>query len=344
MKMISALKYKILLSRIESCLNEISPWSHHWTWLTSSKDLINHCMADGLTPEESILYIALREYERLNGPEDFFKGCDYSFCLYEDNYGRNKNANQWFTLAKKYRDGGRVRSRIFNDFLTTMNQIKKKIPQLFSGESPELRYFWRVHFETNVPYTFGYDYNDYNDFDVESLSTEVASFELFSDAAKYVEENCSVDLWWHTCNLRSIPENDIPEWEKTPTPKEFCRINEKHHIGYPFDCHQGRLAGDCIIAMPQSTYDSWMEAVKSNDRDKEISLLPSCFHWEGDILLGMEYLDHLLTIPLHHSKSWVLTRDFYYLIEGENSSYIKQEVGQFHIGYDYNDFDGDIPI
>ena len=154
MKMISALKYKILLSRIESCLNELSPFLS-WTWLRSSKDLINHCIADGLTPEESILYIALREYERLNGPEDFFEGRYYSFRPYEDNYGRNKNANQWFTLAKKYRDGGRVCSRIFNDFLTTMNQIKKKIPQLFSGESPELRYFWRVHFETNVPYTFG---------------------------------------------------------------------------------------------------------------------------------------------------------------------------------------------
>lgn len=227
MAVISTLKYKIHLKKIKSCLKKINEYEIHWGWLIdsatipSSKSLIHHCVADGYTPEESVLYMVASKLKKIKTPKQFFKARRfYPFNIYSfyPDYDTN-NFSLWYKVADEYRDTGRTCSKVFDEFRTVLNQLRKRYPQLFSGDLPELKYFWEVHFHTNVPFTFGVGSfyregislskkedgklfkNANEQIDAcyqQATNTEVTRFELFSDASDYIDKNCIDDMWWHT--------------------------------------------------------------------------------------------------------------------------------------------------
>lgn len=367
MAVISTLKYKIHSKRINSCLKKISEYEFHWEWLIdsatipSSKSLIHHCVADGYTPEESVLYMVACKFKKIKTPQQFFlarRFYPFNKISSYPNYAKN-NFSLWYEVADDYRDTGRTCSKVFDEFQTVLNQLRKRYPQLFSGDLPELKYFWQVNFHTNVPFTFGVApiYEE----DLTSLkkddgklfksanqqlatcyqyatNSEVARFELFSDASNYINENCIDDMWWHTLDLDFASENDIPKWTKTPTPKDFFWTRSEQNVKHSENKSQvENLLFECIFAMPMSTYKMWRESLCSDKNEMTKDLLPDSFLRVTGSYYGMDIVEYTLDIPIHQLKCWSIRRRFYYLIK-EKDSYVEYESNHYESGYHHQPY------
>ena len=191
------------------------------------KRRILHCVADKCTPEEAILYVVGEEFQGAR---------DYSDCITNPRSSQNRRtAEVWYTLAKQWRDEGGVSSKRLQEFLQILDIAKSRWPQLFSGEAPFVRKHWEVHF-------------NYTPTGVDNDSPEskpVATFAEFADATKYVEEHSTDDYWWHSYDLLKLArEENIPEWEATPTPQQFKPMNKRGYIGYN---HYWDYSASCIL-------------------------------------------------------------------------------------------------
>jgi len=212
-----------------------------------------HCIADRCTPEEAVLYIVGETFRKAEKYGD----CKcLQFLPFEKVTGSDKtseNADEWFTVAKQWRDEGKVGSERLREFVKRLNSAKSRWPEIFSGKTPYVRKYWEVHF----------DYVPAGVATPSPATKPVAVFDKFADATKYVEEHSTEDYWWHSYDLfEAARKGEIPEWEATPTPKQFERINEPGYVGYNSYWHE---SSDCIFATSRDSYMRWLDAVREDD-------------------------------------------------------------------------------
>ena len=243
-----------LKNRTVNLIEEITGSRYHYKWFSFHETLILHCVADRCTPEETVLHIV---------GESFRQAKSYSICKRLLNFlpfekltesdKSSGNANEYFTMAKNWRDEGKVGGERLQEFMKTLNYAKSRWPELFNGEMPYVRKYWEVHF----------DYEPVGVMTKSPSTKPVAVFDKFSDATNYVEKHSNKDYWWHSYDLIEAARNeDIPEWEVTPTPRQFKRIDEPGYIGYNSFWH---YSADCIFATPHDSYIRWLDAVREKD-------------------------------------------------------------------------------
>ena len=186
MNLLIRLRAWILKTRTVNLMAKITGFRNRFEWLVFQETLIFHCVANRRTPQETVLYIV---------GETFRKAEKYSDCERLQFLPFRKltrsNANEWFTVAKQWRDEGKVGNERLQDFVKTLNSAKSRWPEIFSGETPYVRKYWEVHF-------------DYEPGGIKTLNPAtkpVAVFDKFSDATNYVEEHSTEDYWWHSYDL-----------------------------------------------------------------------------------------------------------------------------------------------
>lgn len=248
MNLLIRLRAWILKTRTVNLMAKITGFRNRFEWLVFQETLIFHCVADRRTPQETVLYIV---------GETFRKAEKYSDCERLQFLPFRKltrsNANEWFTVAKQWRDEGKVGNERLQDFVKTLNSAKSRWPEIFSGETPYVRKYWEVHF----------DYKPGGIATLNPATKPVAVFDKFADATNYVEEHSTEDYWWHSYDLfEAAWKGELPEWEATPTPQHFKRIDKPGYIGYNSIWH---YSADCIFATPRDSYLRWLDAVRDED-------------------------------------------------------------------------------
>lgn len=260
MKLLIRLRSWLLKLRVVNAMEKITGSRHSFKWLTYSNTWIIHCLVDGCTPEESVLYIVGETFKHCGKYSD----CEHlKFLPYgklSSSVNKPENADEWFTVAKQWRDEGNVRVERLHEFVKTLDFAKSRWPEIFNGKTPYVRKYWEVHF-------------DYMPAGIATLSPAtkpITVFDNFTDATKYVEEHSTEEYWWHSYDLfEAAKMGKIPEWEATPTPHYFNRIDKPGYIGYNSFWHQ---SADCIFATPRESYMKWLNAVIEGDvyRENEI--------------------------------------------------------------------------
>lgn len=242
-----------LKSRIVNLMGKTSGYRNRFQWLTFNEAWILHCVADRLTPEESVLYIVGKTFSTA---EEYSDCKCLQFLSLEKQTKSDKeqeNADEWFSVAQAWRDEGKVASERLQEFIKILSSAKSRWPEIFSGETPYVRKYWEIH----------YNYEPVGIATVHPATKPIATFDKFDDATKYVEEHSSEDCWWHSYDLiEAAMEGKIPEWEATPTPHQFMRVDEPGYVGYNPYSHE---SADCIFAMPHDSYVKWLDAVREGD-------------------------------------------------------------------------------
>lgn len=246
-------KARSLKIRTVDLMAKVTGYRYRFEWLALQETLILHCVADKCTPEETILYIVGERFRKAEKYGD----CKCLQFLPSEKLTKSdkppENANEWLRVAERWKDEGKVASERFHEFVKTLYSAKSRWPEIFSGETPYVRKYWEVHF----------DYKPSGVATVSPATKPVAVFDKFADATKYVEEHSDEDYWWHSYDLFEAARNgDIPEWEATPTPQQFKRIDEPGYVGYNQYWH---YSADCIFATPRNSYMRWLEAVREDD-------------------------------------------------------------------------------
>jgi hypothetical protein len=243
----------ILKIRTVSLMEKITKQRSRFEWLTLEEKLIFHCVADRCTPEETILYIVGEKFRNANHYSECKRLRLQPFEKLMMTKNMEGNADEWFAIAKQWRNEGKVKSERLHEFVKTLSSAKSRWPEIFSGETPYVRKYWEVHFNY-VPAGVAY---------MCPATKPVAIFDNFSDATKYVEKHSNKDYWWHSFNLFEAEKNGaIPKWEVTPTPEQFKRIDKPGYVGYnSYD----RTSANCIFATPHDSYVRWLDAVREGD-------------------------------------------------------------------------------
>ena len=256
-----------LKKRILKVMKEetFSVWTD-WKWLIFHDNLLNHCIADQKTTEETILYVTGEYFRNM---DDFRNGSQLRFHIRTEELktSHDVNCNSWFSLSENWRDNGLVRLENLKEFHAVLHNAQNRWPQLFSGEEPEVLTYWELHFNhcPNGLHTSSPD-----------RSREHLKFQTFSDAANHVIEYSNESYWWHSYDLSRMigqslnpssfysirgsenkkPKLKIPIWTANQPPDEFIRIDKPDRIGWN---HYWKYAADVLVAMPEETYKAIIE-------------------------------------------------------------------------------------
>ncbi|MEK9751524.1 MAG: hypothetical protein VW236_08240 [Flavobacteriaceae bacterium] len=227
-----------------------------------SENYINHCWADKLNPEESVLYIIGKHLET---SQNYDSARDFRI---SSGPNRTVSIKEWHVYAEKWRDEGKVSRHIFNEFNEAFSYVKDRWPQLYNGDEPEVRALWHLYFNAS------------NETEPHKV------FKEYQEAIDYILAHSETDLWWHSYGLESlyyekestikyfekekIPrEKDgrqmysdvikIPNWKKNDPPPETLITGEEKRD--PSDEFGRYICDHQLFAITEQKFDEWAQQV-----------------------------------------------------------------------------------
>lgn len=227
--------------------------------ISISENYINHCWADKLKPEESVLYIIGKHLETSKN----YDAAHY----FRIGSGPNRTVSikEWHVYAEKWRDEGKVSRHILKEFNEALNYVKDRWPQLYNGDEPEVRALWHLYFNAS------------NETEPHKI------FKEYQEAIDYILAHSETDLWWHSYGLESLYfehkdtihffesantprdkyslEIKIPKWEKNDPPSESLITGEEKRD--PSDEFGRDICDHQLFAITQQKYDEWARQVRS---------------------------------------------------------------------------------
>lgn len=249
-----------------------------------SENYINHCWADKLNPEESVLYIIGKHLET---SKNYDAASDFRI---SSDWDRTVSIKEWHVYAEKWRDEGKVSRPIFDEFNGALNYVKERWPQLYIGEEPEIRALWQLY------------YNSGDEHYSDGKSEPIKIFKEYREAIDYIVKNSKSDLWWHSYDLGRIyyqrqstinyfksekisPEKysediNFPAWIKNDPPNADLMVNrEKWNEQFKSD-EFGQYAVSHLFATSKESYHEFVQQVADRNKHHLVFIEPDI-----DILL-----------------------------------------------------------
>ena len=247
MGFVAEAKKKLLSGKMRACLaDEIGDWHAGVILKGMGYDrLVSLCLAKGYNAEESILHVVGVKFSSLSS-------FDEAWALqilppnYNGTYDRVKCADEWYVLARFWRDEGRVCEVVLGNFEDILDSTKSRFPELFSGTKPKEKSYWEVHYDCSPA---GIATSD-------PSHNALAEFEEYEEAIKFVQQRSDEPLWWHSYDLsEKRKEGIIPDWEESTPPRPFSCPNERGRIGWNW---YSREASPCLKATSKKAYVEWL--------------------------------------------------------------------------------------